>query len=54
MKTNKITTGILAIALLVGMSFTASAQRGQGMPVKGKWVRESIEIVQWPIVLILI
>ncbi len=30
MKTNKITTSILAIVLLVGMSFSASAQRGQG------------------------
>ena len=29
MKTNKITTGFLAIALLVGMSLNASAQRGQ-------------------------
>ncbi len=31
MKTNKITTSILAIVLLVGMSLTASAQRGQRM-----------------------
>lgn len=29
MKTNKITTSILAIVLLVGMSLSASAQRGQ-------------------------
>ncbi|MDA3906368.1 MAG: periplasmic heavy metal sensor [Bacteroidales bacterium] len=29
MKTKKITTGILAIALIVGMSLTANAQRGQ-------------------------
>lgn len=35
MKTNKIKTGLLAIALLVGMSLTASAQRGQGMHAKG-------------------
>ena len=35
MKTNKITTSILAIALLVGMNFTASAQRGQGMQGMG-------------------
>ncbi|MBN1652112.1 MAG: Spy/CpxP family protein refolding chaperone [Bacteroidales bacterium] len=31
MKTNKILTGILAVVLLVGMSFTADAQRGQRM-----------------------
>ncbi|MBN2237610.1 MAG: periplasmic heavy metal sensor [Bacteroidales bacterium] len=38
MKTNKITTSILAIALIVGMSFSASAQRGQGM--KGQAPRQ--------------
>lgn len=31
MKTNKLTTSFLALALLVGMSLTASAQRGQKM-----------------------
>lgn len=35
MKTNKITTGILAIALIAGMSLTVSAQRGQGLQAKG-------------------
>lgn len=31
MKTNKLTTGLLAVVLLVGMSLSASAQRGQRM-----------------------